>query len=249
MKWGMNRREKFAVILRSMHMLGFWMTLRYVLIDLLSYKPVCDRAYDRQFKTDTAGFVATGEMGIDDKTMQAQAVYYLPSPPRVSRYLIENLKINYADYTFVDFGSGKGRVVMIAAEYSFVQVVGVEISDKLHRIARQNLSLRSSQTPALQSRDILLECCDARDYRLPEGNLVLHFYHPFGHEILKSVLHNVQRSLKENPRQVLIIYLRPAENVQEVFQEIPIFVKQGTIECVNRQYSWLFFTKVPSPCD
>lgn len=247
MKWGMNRREKLAVILHSIHMLGFWMTLRYVLIDFLTYKPVCDGAYDRQFKTDTAGFVATSEMGIDDKTLQAQAVYYLPSPPRLSRYLINNLKINHADYTFVDFGSGKGRVVMIAAEYSFVKVVGVELSDKLHHIARHNLSLRNSHFPALRCEDIKLECCDARDFNLPEGNLVLHFYHPFSHEILRSVLQNVQRSLKDNPRQVLIVYLRPAENVKEVFQEIPILVQQGEIECVNRQYSWLLFASVPNP--
>lgn len=249
MRWGLSRREKFAVILRSIHMLGFWMTVRYVLIDLLAYKPVCDGAYDRQFKTDTAGFVATGELGITDKAIQAQAVYYLPSPPRVSRHLIESLQINYADYTFVDFGSGKGRVVMVAADYSFAQVVGVELSDKLHHIAGQNLSLRSSQTPTLQCQNVQLECCDARDYELPEDNLVLHFYHPFSHDTLRSVLQNLQNSLKENPRQAHVIYLRPAENVQEVFEENPVLVKRESIECVNRQYSWLFYTSVSTPCD
>src|SRR5215831_11087448 len=41
---------------------------------------------------------------------------------------------------FIDLGSGKGRVLLIAAQYPFKSVVGVEFSGTLHKIAQTNIS-------------------------------------------------------------------------------------------------------------
>src|SRR5438045_1688063 len=38
----------------------------------------------------------------------------------------------YSQYTFIDVGSGKGRVLFVAAEYPFRKVMGVEFSNALH---------------------------------------------------------------------------------------------------------------------
>ncbi len=40
---------------------------------------------------------------------------------------------------FVDIGSGKGRVLIAAAEHPFLQVAGVEYSKELHEAALNNI--------------------------------------------------------------------------------------------------------------
>ena len=45
------------------------------------------------------------------------------------------------EYTFVDLGAGMGRAVMLASEYSFREVIGVELHPTLLRMAKQNLTV------------------------------------------------------------------------------------------------------------
>jgi hypothetical protein len=132
-----NMRE---VVRESIGLIGFWMTLRYLLIYFLSYKPFKDDSFDRRHGTDTAGMVPTADLDIDDESTKWQSNLYLGSPARVTRHLIRSLAIDPADYTFIDYGSGKGRVLFAAAEFPFRQVVGVEISQALHAVAEKNLT-------------------------------------------------------------------------------------------------------------
>ena len=44
-------------------------------------------------------------------------------------------------YTFVDLGAGMGRAMLLAADYPFRAVVGVELHPTLARIARANLAI------------------------------------------------------------------------------------------------------------
>jgi hypothetical protein len=55
--------------------------------------------------------------------------------PASSGWPCEKLKIDPRDFTFTDFGSGEGRVLLIAAGLPFRAVVGVEFSAELNEIA------------------------------------------------------------------------------------------------------------------
>ena len=61
---------------------------------------------------------------------------------------------------FVDFGSGKGRVVYQGARYPFARVVGVEISEDMNRVARENVERMRAQ---LRSREVELVTSDVLD--------------------------------------------------------------------------------------
>jgi len=111
--WG-NMRQ---VVRESIGLIGFWMTLRYLLIYLLSYKPFNDGSFDRRHGTDTGGMVPTIDLDIEDDSTKWQSNLYLGSPARVTRHLIRSLAIKPSDYTFVDYGSGKGRVLFAAADF------------------------------------------------------------------------------------------------------------------------------------
>ena len=213
------------------------MTLRYMLIYLLSYKPFNDRSFDRRHGTDTGGMVPTSELDIDDEGTKWQSNLYLGSPDRVTRHLIRSLDINPAAFTFVDYGSGKGRALFTAAEFPFRKVVGVEISRDLHAVAEANL-LRYVGDP-LQS-EIELWCGDARDYELPDGDLILHMYHPFGPDILKEMLKRIQAAA-EPGRRILIPYLFSIGVSKAVFQEFPRFQLIRDELCVNNLYRWTLY--------
>jgi Histone methylation protein DOT1 len=107
---------------------------------------------------------------------------------------------------FVDFGSGKGRVVLQAARYPFARVVGVEISGRLNQIAHANLE---RQRGKLTCKSVELVTCDAATYEVPDDMTVAYFYYPFVGDTFRRVLANIIASLDRNPRCVRLIYVLP----------------------------------------
>jgi SAM-dependent methyltransferase len=231
--WGDMRH----VLRESVALIGFWMTLRYALIWLLSYKPFNDSSYDRQHSTDTDGMVPTRDLDIADPATKWQANLYLGSPARVTRHIIDSLAIEHQNYTFIDYGSGKGRALFVAAEYPFGQVVGVEISAQLHRVAQQNLKSYQGKLAS----DIELWCGNALDYPLPAGDLVLHMYHPFGPDVLKQVLVHIRDSDAASKRRILVPYLFSIGVAKAVFREFPEFIRVRDELCVNNLYRWTLY--------
>lgn len=228
-----------SILRQSIGMLGFWMTLRYLLIYLLSYKPVADQSFDRKHDTDTGGLVSIGELGIDDDATMLQANLFLGAPAPVTRYVLRELDIDYKDFVFVDYGAGKGRSLIVAAEFPFKKVIGVEISRKLHAITRTNLR-RYSGKP-FKCGNIELFCGDAREFSLPDANLVLHMYHPFGQAVLSEVLKHIVASAHGYPRRILIPYLLPVAMARTVFKKFPQLTKVRDVWCVNTQYRWTLY--------
>jgi hypothetical protein len=64
---------------------------------------------------------------------------YIPTSPKMFHRIIRNLDICFKDFTFIDFGSGKSRALLIAREYGFGKVIGVEHSIPLHDAAEKNV--------------------------------------------------------------------------------------------------------------
>lgn len=227
------------VIRESIGLLGFWMTMRYLLIYLLSYKPYNDHSFDHRHGTETSGMVPTSDLDIADEATKWQSNLYLGSPARVTRHLIKSLDIDCNEYSFVDYGSGKGRVLFAAAEFPFRQVVGVEISQALHATATTNLE---NYRGKVRQSEIDLWCGDAREFPLPDGNLVLHMYHPFGPDILKEMLEIIQRAKARQPeRRIIVPYLFSIGVSKAVFQEFAAFELVRDELCVNNLYRWTLY--------
>lgn len=161
-----------------------------------------EKTFDRQHGIDTAGRVSLEDLRIDSPHA-AQGNAYQPTSPQVVEEILESLPIRHEEFVFVDFGSGKGRVVLLASERPFAKVVGVEFSRQLHAVAEANLA----RFPAAMRRcgAVELLCMDATQYELPEENLVLYFYNPFERAVMKEVLENLERSLAKRPRTVYLV--------------------------------------------
>jgi len=86
---------------------------------------------------------------------------------------IEGLDVDHANFTFIDFGSGKGRVLLLAARYPFKEVVGIEFSKELNDIALLN---SAGMPPHLnRAGKVSAICCDATEFEPPAGDLICYF--------------------------------------------------------------------------
>jgi hypothetical protein len=133
---------------------------------------------------------------------------YEPVRPSTARRVLRRLPIrDFTTYTFVDIGSGMGRMLLIASEFAFREIQGVEFAVELHRLAEHNISrCRNARRKCRKVRSLLL---DAADYTFPPGNLVLYFFNPFGHEVMEEVLQRLDASLKDEPRQAIVVMVYP----------------------------------------
>ncbi|MBV8639709.1 MAG: methyltransferase domain-containing protein [Candidatus Eremiobacteraeota bacterium] len=138
----------------------------------------------------------------------AHATHYEAVPVGDFRALISELPMEaIVTSTFVDVGAGMGRAVLLAAEYPFKQVTGIELSPGLYEVARENLERadRSRRT----CRDVRLVRGDARSWSYPPGNLVVFLYNPFDGEAMRATLGSILH--RRNPGTTWLLYHTPVE--------------------------------------
>lgn len=132
---------------------------------------------------------------------------YQPTDPQVFHEMLSALPINYGQFTFVDIGSGKGRTLLMASDYPFARVLGIELFPELHEIAQENI--RNYKSENQRAFTIESQCIDARQFTFPPTPLVLYFFNPLPRSGLTAVIANLERSLREHPRDVYVIYHNP----------------------------------------
>lgn len=165
-----------------------------------------NRRFDRECGIDTAGSVPGGKI-VTDKASAEHATAYQPILPEPFAEVMKQLPIDFGKCVFVDFGSGKGRAVLLASEFPFKKVVGVEFSSQLHEIATSNCKKYRSKTQACKTIELL--CIDAMEYEIPSEPAVFFFYNPFREEVMTEVVRRIDRSLRERPRKAFVVYFWP----------------------------------------
>jgi Histone methylation protein DOT1 len=154
----------------------------------------------------------TFERGLDTATASVEAhhfhperVRYRPSRWTLVRRVLNALEIQ-PDDVFVDFGSGKGRVLYQAAQHPFTRVVGVEISPELNRIAEDNLERNRSK---LVCRNVELATADIAEYAVPDDMTIAYVYIPVTGELFQRTLEQILASLDRRPRPIKLVYIHP----------------------------------------
>lgn len=126
--------------------------------------------------------------------------------PSIQQSVLSQESVSQAlqDFTFIDLGSGKGRALLMAADYPFRRIVGVECIPELHHAAQRNLAGYSSERQRCRQIDLL--CMDARDFEFPPGPLVVYLFNPFAESTFIAVMERLRRSLLETPRPAFVAY-------------------------------------------
>ncbi len=169
-----------------------------------------DSGFDARYGTDTNADLTPGEADILIDRHHA-ATMYLPTMDQDLAAMLAALPWPESlrrDATFIDLGSGKARVVLLAAMQRFRQIVGVELSPRLHLAAVRNVE-RVRDAGALVS-PVRLVHGDATAFDAPPGPLVTYLYHPFREPIAALVMDRLVASLEASPRPAAILYCHPA---------------------------------------
>jgi len=178
--------------------------------DTVTWLPTAEHEFDRRYGVDTSGLVWSVDLKTGSRSDAWNTAYYGIGPSVFHRVMAQVPESLLRTATFIDLGCGKGRAVLLASEYPFAQVIGVEIAPQLHRIAVENVARYAAARYGEAGRDVapmsvVLE--DAARYEFPDGPLVVYLYHPFCRPVLNQVLRNLGRSLAEDPRPATVIYI------------------------------------------
>lgn len=150
--------------------------------------------------------ISTAKREVELDHFHRDRVHYVPSDWLDLWRVLRKKSIGKGD-VFVDFGSGKGRILYQAARYPFGRVIGVEICESLNRIARANLDANAGK---LACKQIDVVTIDAADYPIPADMTVAYFYHPFSGPTFKTVIDRIVESVNSHPRDLTVIYQCPA---------------------------------------
>jgi SAM-dependent methyltransferase len=159
-----------------------------------------DMEYDWEHRVNTT----SGSVGWRERLLGVFHSPYQPTDAPLFREMMASLPIDFSQFTFVDLGSGKGRTLLMASEYPFRRIVGVEVLPELHRAAGENIA--AYRSPTQQCAQIEAVCADAREFEFPDEPLLLYLFNPLPEVGLIPVLANLEKSLRRNPRAVVVVY-------------------------------------------
>jgi predicted RNA methylase len=168
-------------------------------------------AFDQKYQVETANEVSLFQLDITGPN-EVSGVRYQPSPVKICDELFSALPIRHEEFTFIDIGAGKGRVLLIASRFPFKRLIGVEFARELVETTRRNIMRFGARAEIVHA--------DAANYRFPVENLVVYLYNPFGSKVLRPVLN----SLREigSTHEVYLLYLNPQNGalVEEFARQI-----------------------------
>jgi SAM-dependent methyltransferase len=165
---------------------------------------VVGQVVDRRLGVDTAREVRLDRLGLSG----SEWLGYEASGWRVLPRILPPPEVG-ADDVFLDYGSGKGRVLFQAAyAYPFKRVIGIELSPELNEIAASNIEHNQSR---LRCPDVQIITGDAAAYRIPDDVTVIYLYNPFRGATFSTVVDNIVDSLDRRPRGLRMVYKSPLE--------------------------------------
>jgi len=152
---------------------------------------------------------------------------YQPTEAVLFREMVEALReqthVDFRDFVFLDLGSGTGRTLLMASDYPFRRIVGVELLPALHQAAQENLSKYRSESQKCFAMEAI--CGDATEFPFPPEPIVLYLFNPFPESGLRRAAANLEQSLHDHPRAVYVLYHNPL--LEHVLSESAMLIKIG----------------------
>ena len=160
--------------------------------------------YERRLGLETRGRIELTELGIDptDRT------YYEPTEWSVLGRVLPKKEVG-PDDVFCDFGSGMGRVVVLAGlRYRAARVLGIELAEDLHRIAERNVERNRRR---FKAGSVEVMCADVLESGVPDDITIAFVNNSFQGPVFAGWVEHLLASLERNPRSIRVIYRNPVE--------------------------------------
>jgi SAM-dependent methyltransferase len=166
-----------------------------------------DVDYDWDHRVNTT----SAAVGWRDRLLGVFNSPYQPTEPSLFHEMIGVISsqpgFDFRNFTFIDLGSGKGRTLLMASDYPFRRIIGVELLPALHKIAKENLLKYHNENQKCFSLESI--CADATEFSFPAEPTVLFLFNPFPEAGLRQVIAKLEHSLLQDPREFFVLYHNP----------------------------------------
>lgn len=175
--------------------------------------------FDVAHGIDASGFVPATECATEEVPAE-QINPYGGSQPSIVRRVLASLP-EPQRYAFVDIGCGKGRPLVVASEFPYRRVVGVELSTQLAQVARTNAATITKRYPS--RTPIEIQIADATTVSPPADRVVYFLYNSFGRQLVKALISNIEKQLQGQLEHAFFVFYNPVYG--EVLDQSPHFAR------------------------
>jgi SAM-dependent methyltransferase len=165
--------------------------------------------FDAEFGVRTSGLIAGRHLATGHRHDRHATAYYGVAPSvfhaLMKRWQRSRPAAALSEFTFLDVGAGMGRAMLLAAEYPFRAVVGVELHPALGRIARRNLALWRAAGRARAPMRLMMG--DAVDFALPPRPCLVFLFNPFGAAVMRRLVTAWRRELAGRSAALDLMYV------------------------------------------
>jgi SAM-dependent methyltransferase len=182
--------------------------------DLLRATATPIHPFDQIHGTDTSGLVPAADLVTGHPNDDHVTAYY-GIAPSILRTLIERWRETppphpLSRYSFLDLGSGKGRAILLASEFPFREVVGVELNPAMNAIATRNVDIwngaHAEDATAGSIAPIRVVQDDVLNIPIPANPTLIFLFHPFEEPVLAPLLRRIEAAFAKKPGILDILY-------------------------------------------
>ena len=156
---------------------------------------------------DSASVVSSKESAI-------YANFYQPVRSMPFRKLMSKLNLKN-DGSFIDIGAGTGKAMILALDYGFTKVKGIEIVEGLVEIAEEN-----RQSLNIPKEKFVCIADDALNYEYAIDDKVIFFNDPFSNEVFAPLLKKLEENILEKRVEVTFIYKNNSKRDIESYKSL-----------------------------
>lgn len=187
---------------------------------LLAHRFGADRNIEKLMFVPTAKTVPLSQVRVPHQ-LRRTGHDYRPTPWHVFHWAMSMIPESFERFAFVDYGAGRGRVLLMASQYPFDKVTGAEIAAELHQDCILNIAQFSRSY--MKCRDVMCEHLSALRLDIPDQETVFYFHNPFDHSMFERIVEQIVRSYRQDPRRFYIVCIDMKSD--EVLEDAGIFEK------------------------
>lgn len=194
----------------------------------LAFEDPRSRAFDRRHRVETAREEHLRETGVAPDAIQRGNTIYRVTWGWLIKKAISQLDIDLRRYSFIDYGSGKGKAMLVATDYPFKTIIGLEYAKRLYEIGAENCRKYRSSNQQCHSLEPVL--VDVLHYTPPPGPIVCFMCNPFDEATMRTVFDTWRARYEAGEKDIRILYL----NMRDVAEIARVLDDQDWLAPVSR---------------
>ena len=188
-------------------------------------------------KTDFEDYLIDAKLHIEttgrNDSFSTEHLYpYEPTSYRVLDRLIESGHISREDRV-LDYGCGKGRVLIYLNHRIGCRTIGIELMDALYSDAVKNVSNYRDHAKNVVEDDIEIAHLAAQKYEIPLSVNRFFFFNPFSIAVFKGVMGRVIESYYEKERSMMLFFYYPQDEYIAYLSTVDEIMFVDEIDCMN----------------